>query len=291
MEENSYSEVPVEFSGRQTSCCRQGLKLALAGLLMAGCWAGLLALLLLWHWDTARELKQLEDRASRNVSQVSQDLAKHKGHQMTQQSQASRMLQTMEKIKEEQKTMKLQDFQLSRNLDGVQEDLTNIKSSALNKMYSVWNRMERLQEEVAKLWIELRVSNGSQCNTCPQNWVSFQRKCYYFGRGSKRWLGARDACRTLQGQLVSIHSQEEQDFLAQRSSKFGTWIGLRDLDLEGQFVWMDKNPLDYSNWAPGEPNNQEPSEDCVVMGSSGKWNDVDCLSRLDSWVCDRLATC
>ncbi|XP_004614832.2 low affinity immunoglobulin epsilon Fc receptor [Sorex araneus] len=287
MEENSYSE----FS-RKRSCCRRGLTLVLLGLLMASFCAGLLTLFLLWHWDTVQEMKQLEEKAARNVSQVSQDLARHKDHQMTQQSQAARMLQNMEKIEAEQKTMKHQDSQFSRNLDGVQEDLSNLKSAALNKMSSVWNRMEKLQEEVEKLWIELRVANGSQCNRCPEHWVNFRRKCYYFGQGStKKWLQARNECRALQGQLVSIHSQEEQDFLTPHGSKFGTWIGLRDLDLEGQFVWMDENPLDYSNWGPGEPNNQEPSEDCVVMGHSGMWNDVDCTSRLDSWVCERLATC
>lgn len=51
---------------------------------------------------------------------------------------------------------------------------------------------------------------GSQCNTCPQDWVNFQRKCYYFSRGSKKWLEARKACQQLNGKLVSIHSQEEQ---------------------------------------------------------------------------------
>ncbi|XP_055969176.1 low affinity immunoglobulin epsilon Fc receptor [Sorex fumeus] len=293
MDDNSYSEVPVEYSRRQKSCCRrQGLKLVLLGLLMASFCAGLLTVLLLWHWDAVQSMKQLEETAARNVSQLSQVLASHKDQQMTQQSQAAQMLQNMEKIVTEQKTLKHQEFQFSRNLDGVQEDLVNLKSAALNEMYSVWNRMEKLQEEVEKLWLELHLSNGSQCNTCPEDWVNFGRKCYYFGQGTpKKWLQARNACRALQGQLVSIHSQEEQDFLTQHGSKFGTWIGLRDLDLEGQFIWMDENPLNYNNWGPGEPNNQEPSEDCVVMEHSGKWNDMDCLGRLDSWVCDRLATC
>lgn len=49
--------------------------------------------------------------------------------------------------------------------------------------------------------------------------------------------------------------------------------------------------LPPSNWDVGEPNNQKPSEDCVVMGASGKWNDVNCRGWLDSWVCDRLVAC
>lgn len=123
---------------------------------------------------------------------------------------------------------------------------------------------------------------------CPEKWVNFQHKCYYFGEGAKRWIQAREACSKLQGRLVSIHSQEEQvglgsaegvasmvvrggqwsptptsgeraqgplpahppcpapqDFLAKYINRKGSWIGLRDLNIEGQFVWMDQKPLNY----------------------------------------------
>ncbi|KAF5929388.1 hypothetical protein HPG69_013684 [Diceros bicornis minor] len=315
------------------------------------------------------------------------------------------MSQNMEKIQAEQKTMKSQDSELSQNLKGLREDLSNLHSQGFNERHTALRALGRLQEEVAKLWIELRTSNGecvrlhprvrwytrvtaqsirapgkkangetllgsgvgllsartpgvtpgeklpptlpivpttvpttvpatvpaagpatvpttvpatvpaagpatgpttlpttaaplslsstpgSTCNTCPEQWVSFQKKCYYFGEGPKKWIEARFACSKLQGRLVSIHSQEEQDFLTKRANKKGSWIGLRDLNIEGEFVWMDENPLDYSNWQPGEPNNEGEGEDCVMMQGSGRWNDAFCLSRLDGWVCDRLATC
>ena len=51
---------------------------------------------------------------------------------------------------------------------------------------------------------------GTACNICPKNWLHFQQKCYYFGKGSKQWIQARFACSDLQGRLVSIHSQKEQ---------------------------------------------------------------------------------
>ena len=36
-----------------------------------------------------------------------------------------------------------------------------------------------------------------------------------------------------------------QDFLTKRANWRGSWIGLRDLDIEGEFIWMDNQPLDY----------------------------------------------
>ncbi|KAF3829496.1 hypothetical protein GH733_003760 [Mirounga leonina] len=323
----------------------------LVGLATILLWAGLLTLLLFWHWDTVQNLKQLEVTAARNVSRVAKDLERHNGDQMAQKAQDAQVSQSMEEIQAEQKRMKAQgeklggggvlelggtsgwgfwtpnphtspppsDSELSRSLDGLRSDLSNLKSlsepwegmrgwvggvaslslttvphpitQGLNERHTALRSLERLQEEVVKLWIELHTSNGSLCNTCPENWVNFQRKCYYFGEGPKKWIQARFACGKLQGRLVSIHSQEEQDFLARHANRKGTWIGLRDLDREGEFIWMDQGPLNYSNWRPGEPNNGGQGEDCVMIQGSGEWNDAFCGSRLDGWVCDRLATC
>ncbi|XP_032250471.1 low affinity immunoglobulin epsilon Fc receptor [Phoca vitulina] len=303
MEEHSYSEFPG-FS-RRRRCCGKGVQLVLVGLATILLWAGLLTLLLFWRWDTVQNLKQLEVTAARNgmegprhifspatpVSRVAKDLERHNGDQMAQKAQAAQVSQNMEEIQAEQKRMKAQDSELSWSLDGLRSDLSNLKSLSLNERHTALHSLERLQEEVMKLWIELHRSNGSLCNTCPEKWVNFQRKCYYFGEGSKKWIQARFACDKLQGRLVSIHSQEEQDFLARHANRKGTWIGLRDLDREGEFIWMDQGPLNYSNWRPGEPNNGGQGEDCVMMQGSGEWNDAFCGSRLDGWVCDQLATC
>ncbi|XP_029774266.1 low affinity immunoglobulin epsilon Fc receptor isoform X4 [Suricata suricatta] len=290
MEEHVYSEFP-NLPERQRRCCGQGTWMALLGLVTIMLWAGLLTLLLFWHWDAVKNLKQLEETAAQNVSRVSKDLERQRGDQMAQKSQAAQVSQHMEKIQAEQKRMKAQDSELSRNLDGLRSDLSNLKSQSLNERSAALHSLEKLQEEVVKLWVELQMSNGSTCNTCPEKWVNFQRKCYYFGEGPKKWIQARFTCSKLQGRLVSIHSQEEQDFLAKRANRKGTWIGLRDLDMEGEFIWMDENPLNYTNWRLGEPNNGGQGEDCVMMQGSGQWNDAFCHSLLDGWVCDRLATC
>ncbi|XP_058918426.1 low affinity immunoglobulin epsilon Fc receptor [Kogia breviceps] len=112
-------------------------------------------------------------------------------------------------------------------------------------------------------------------------------KCYYFGEGTKEWIQAQHACSKLQGRLVSIHSQEERDFLTKHSIKRGSWIGLRDLDMEGEFIWMDNNPLDYSHWQPGEPNGAGQGENCVMTQGSGQCNHAFCGSHLNGRVCDR----
>ncbi|KAM4889361.1 low affinity immunoglobulin epsilon Fc receptor [Thomomys bottae] len=286
MEENQYSDL---FEPSRKRCCRLRTQLVLFVLLMAGLWAGMMTLLLLWHWDTVQNLKQVEDTAAQNVSLVSKDLQKYQSDQMAQKLQAVLMAQRVNELQAEQQQMKSQDTHLAWNLQRVQEDLSQAKSLNLNERSTVSDLLEKLQEAVAKLWMEIRMAQGSACNTCPEQWLNFGQKCYYFGKATKRWLQARFACSDLKGRLASIHSQEEQDFLSKHASK-DSWIGLQDLDVEGDFVWIDESPVSYSNWFPGEPNNAGLDEDCVMMRASGHWNDAFCRTQLDAWVCERLAT-
>ncbi|CAH7282522.1 Fcer2a [Phodopus roborovskii] len=276
---------------RKRCCCaRRGTQLVLVGLLSTAMWAAMMILLLLWHWETEKNLKQLGDTAIQNAVQMSQSVQELQAEQMQMKVQDSELSQNLNRLQEELKNVESQNSELSQNLNRLQEDLIKVKSQGLNEKRTASDSLEKLQEEVAKLWIEMLISKGAVCSTCPKNWLHFQQKCYYFGKSPKQWIQARFACSDLEGRLVSIHSQEEQDFLTKHINK-DSWIGLRDLNVEGQFIWMDGSPVGYSNWSPGEPNNAEQGEDCVMMRESGQWNDYYCRSFLDAWVCEQLATC
>src|SRR5262249_23259674 len=50
--------------------------------------------------------------------------------------------------------------------------------------------------------------------------------------------------------------------------------GLTDAAMEGTFVWVSGEPVTYTNWNPGEPNNSGGNENYTEMlGSNGQWND------------------
>ncbi len=56
------------------------------------------------------------------------------------------------------------------------------------------------------------------------------------------------------------------------------WIGLNDVAVEGEFVWVSGEAVDYTNWAPGEPAGNSPTEDYggifVNFGVPGEWHDL-----------------
>lgn len=72
------------------------------------------------------------------------------------------------------------------------------------------------------------------------------------------------------------------------SGLFRAFIGLNDMEKEGQFVYADNSPLqNYSNWKEGEPHDPAGREDCVEMLSTGEWNDSECQVTI-YFVCEFL---
>ena len=112
---------------------------------------------------------------------------------------------------------------------------------------------------------------------------------YYISSESTSWLDAQNTCVELGGNLITISSEDENGFITNLLSQFGdtyspgVWIGLNDLEEEGDFVWVSGEPLTYTNWLINQPNNFNGDESFTNMWInnpnsaliSGSWNDWD----------------
>ena len=114
---------------------------------------------------------------------------------------------------------------------------------------------------------------------------------YAFDVTPRTWDGARVAAnaRTIMGtpgNLVAITSAAENFVVAGVASvNRSVWIGLTDatgpstLDgrtfptTEGTFVWVTGEPLSFTNFNGGEPNDFNGAEDAVELTGGGGWND------------------
>ena len=66
------------------------------------------------------------------------------------------------------------------------------------------------------------------------------------------------------------------------------WLGIHDKNKEGIFVYAsDNSPIEFGNWADGEPNDHRSKEDCVLVNKNGEWNDIPCKHQKRSIVCAR----
>ena len=103
---------------------------------------------------------------------------------------------------------------------------------------------------------------------------------YLLGRGS--WTACQAQAVTLGGNLVTINDAAENAWVYET---FGgvdkpLWIGLTDQATEGTFAWISGEPLTYSNWSAGEPNNNQDEDYAYIVQANpdlpltpGKWND------------------
>ncbi|MEM6599586.1 MAG: DUF4347 domain-containing protein, partial [Cyanobacteria bacterium P01_C01_bin.69] len=72
---------------------------------------------------------------------------------------------------------------------------------------------------------------------------------------AKTWQQAQNEAEQLGGNLVSINTAREEAWLKETfGDTEGFWIGLNDVETEGEFEWASGEQVTYTNWAPGEPN-------------------------------------
>ena len=132
--------------------------------------------------------------------------------------------------------------------------------------------------------------------TCEVGWMAWADTCYEIVTDSKMgWLDAQARCANEHANLLTIESQEEQDFftnIVRDQPSHGFWIGLNDRSKEGNFVWENGSPVNFKKWKSGEPNDLYRVEDCVSMHGgrtfTGMWFDDNCRV-LRNWICEKNA--
>uniref|UniRef100_A0A674BY60 Macrophage mannose receptor 1-like n=1 Tax=Salmo trutta TaxID=8032 RepID=A0A674BY60_SALTR len=127
---------------------------------------------------------------------------------------------------------------------------------------------------------------------CHEGWypVGSRDFCFKFftvpRADEKTWFEARDICRVIGGDLLSIHSSTDLQY---RSHGGTSWIGLSAQDPNAGYAWTDGSPLSFQHWMKGQPDNYNSVESCAEIYSNwdekGSWNDVDCEGYND-WLCE-----
>ncbi|XP_072250087.1 CD209 antigen-like protein C [Leuresthes tenuis] len=127
-----------------------------------------------------------------------------------------------------------------------------------------------------------------QCRECPEGWLHIGNQCYYFSGDKLDWPKSRDSCEEMGGHLTILHTMEQHVALEKEARRIGGfdyhfWIGLSDIENEGDWRWVDNTTLRHKYWDQwsSEPDNHqsggEHGEDCATLDSHSKtWFDVPC---------------
>ncbi len=81
------------------------------------------------------------------------------------------------------------------------------------------------------------------------------------------------------GRLATSTSQQENDWLTSTFLPFGDWLWLGGFQQnpaaapDQTWAWVNGEAWSYTNWAPGEPNDDRGSEFYLHIWPDGAWND------------------
>ncbi|XP_067883105.1 CD209 antigen-like protein C [Heterodontus francisci] len=127
---------------------------------------------------------------------------------------------------------------------------------------------------------------------CHKYWTPYKGNCYFFSRTILGWEDSRQNCIAQGSELLVIHSEEEQEFVAGFNASRIYWIGIKDNPLEATWMWVDGTTLqeDLIFWDRDNPDSYfdydlEAFKNCVFL-RSGAWANAVCTIP-HYWICKR----
>ncbi|CAG2204456.1 unnamed protein product [Mytilus edulis] len=140
--------------------------------------------------------------------------------------------------------------------------------------------------------------NIPQCRLyilCPETRVDFGGSKYIFSCNKATWSDSEKNCIARGGHLTSIGTGDENTFILDvlklmkdiRKLTTISWIGLTYNNDEKSYKWLSGEPLNYSNWNQGPPQQPDtlnfrnrPGAYCALIDQSLHWRDEFCSSKL-----------
>ncbi|ELK13807.1 C-type lectin domain family 2 member L [Pteropus alecto] len=113
---------------------------------------------------------------------------------------------------------------------------------------------------------------------CPEDWLLYGRKCYFFSEEPRDWNTGRQHCHSHEAALAVIQSQKELEFMF-KFTRREPWIGLRRVGDE--FHWVNGDPFDPDTFPIAGLG------ECVFVEPT-RLVSTECLMTRP-WVCSKMA--
>lgn len=122
---------------------------------------------------------------------------------------------------------------------------------------------------------------------CDDGWSGYGSNCYKLLTEYSDIDVCRRHCRQAGGDLASIHSKEENDFIKTLQGDKLTWFGGRIAEKDGEFTWVDGTEWNFDDWDKNEPDRKNFGKihhECTFLaidgqqgrGNRGAWWDGVC---------------
>ncbi|XP_044287580.1 C-type lectin domain family 2 member D-like [Varanus komodoensis] len=115
---------------------------------------------------------------------------------------------------------------------------------------------------------------------CPDSWIGYQGKCYYFSEEKRNWTSSQNFCMSYNSSLLTISCKKEKAFVMRFNGKNTAWIGLRRE--QGQ-PWK---------WTNGDNSTLQVignGGDCTFLNDEATITSSSCQTKL-LWICNKSDT-
>ncbi|XP_061146123.1 macrophage mannose receptor 1-like [Syngnathus typhle] len=164
----------------------------------------------------------------------------------------------------------------------------------------MWRELNRVLLQIAIFW------TCASANKCLSGWLEHGTSCYKKEVETPNgWLGARHHCVWQGGDLLSITSSAEEDFVKGTMGKDTRfWLGLSNQKCDDvwcrfvagsqELIWSDGETTTYTNWASDQFKSADVASCAYVNQGAyllpGKWRSGSCASSL-AYMCKRPQSC
>uniref|UniRef100_A0A7N5KMX3 C-type lectin domain family 2 member D n=1 Tax=Ailuropoda melanoleuca TaxID=9646 RepID=A0A7N5KMX3_AILME len=123
---------------------------------------------------------------------------------------------------------------------------------------------------------------SSECleAACPESWIGFQRKCFYFSEDIKNWTFSQRFCDSHGADLVQVETTQELNFLLRYKGPYDHWIGLSRE--QGQ-PWKWINGTEWTSCFPIRGGGE-----CAYLNDKGASSARHYTER--KWICSKPDT-
>ncbi|KAG6923694.1 C-type lectin domain family 2, member e [Chelydra serpentina] len=117
---------------------------------------------------------------------------------------------------------------------------------------------------------------------CPDGWIGYRGKCYYFSETEGNWTYSQGQCSAFSASLAAIDSEQEKDFLLRYKGFLDRWIGLQR---EPGQPWRWPNGTEFDLRFPIRGGGN-----CVFLMDEDWFGSLRC-STWRRWICSKPDPC
>ncbi|XP_048051393.1 CD209 antigen-like protein B [Megalobrama amblycephala] len=248
----------------------------------------LLVFIILQHISNTAERESLFKSNKNTVEEFNQTINRSQDentNQMTEKDQLKNNFNSLSQKNLELETRVNDLTAEKKQLQGRVDSLNQKKVELESKVTSLSDelKLKGCKEGQRKLELENELRNISEQGNGR----------FFISDEEKSWSDSRQYCRDRGGDLVIIDTEVKQRSISS-FIKASVWIGLSDIENEGNMKWVDNSTMKQGFFFPNEPNDAHGNEDCVEMqyctycspSDLNVWNDRQC-SDLKKALCEK----